>query len=158
MLKKHITLCFLKRSSPHFASIANIGEWINFNSAWNHQKTIFFWWFQEDGSLLIRLTSLKSRDKIWRRSFKTRIKHLWLCQGCFPGTLCNFSGLVLWRRTKTNGFHICISPVIKQKGESQSECSKKTKHTKFSEKRKFLTPWYAHVRFEIRPFALLSWI
>ena len=77
MLTKNITLCFLKGSSPHFASTANLGEWINFNSAWNHQKTIFFWWFQEDRSLLIRLTSLKSRDKIWRRSFKTRVKHLW---------------------------------------------------------------------------------
>ena len=56
-------------------------------------------------------------------------------------------------------------------------CYKKKKHAKFSEKRKFLTPWYTHVRiggqkmfvfrkiwralfscntrFEIRPFALL---
>ena len=30
--------------------------------------------------------------------------------------------------------------VIRQKGESQNECFKKTKHTKFSEKRTFFTP------------------
>ena len=64
--------------------------------------------------------------------------------------------------------------VIRKKGESQNGCFKKTKHAKFSEKRTFLTPWYAHVhpkclffgkfgvfffswntRFEIRPLALL---
>ena len=39
-----------------------------------------------------------------------------------------------------------ISSVIRQKGESQNGCFKKTKHAKFSEKRTFLTPWYAHVR------------
>ena len=33
-----------------------------------------------------------------------------------------------------------ISSVIKQKGESQNGCFKKTKHAKFSEKRIFLTP------------------
>ena len=37
--------------------------------------------------------------------------------------------------------------VIGQKDESQNGCFKKTKHAKFSEKRTFLTPWYAHVRF-----------
>ena len=66
----------------------------------------------------------------------------------------------------------------KVKGESQNGCFKKTKHAKFSEKRTFLIPWYAHVgvrimglemfifrkilralfsrntRFEIHPFAL----
>ena len=53
--------------------------------------------------------------------------------------------------------------VIRQKGESQNGCFKKAKHAKFSEKRTFFTPWYAHTRsllswntrFEIRPFALL---
>ena len=39
-----------------------------------------------------------------------------------------------------------LSTVIRQKGESQNGCFKKTKHAKFSEKRRFLTPWYAHVR------------
>ena len=36
------------------------------------------------------------------------------------------------------------SPVIRQKGESQSGCFKKTKHVQFPEKRTFLTPWHAH--------------
>ena len=32
----------------------------------------------------------------------------------------------------------------RQKGESQNGCFKKTRHTKFSEKRTFLTRWYTH--------------
>ena len=36
---------------------------------------------------------------------------------------------------------MCISSAIRQNGESQSGCYKKTKHTKFSERRTFLTPW-----------------
>ena len=36
------------------------------------------------------------------------------------------------------------SPVIRQKGESQNGCFKKTKHAKFPDKRTFLTCWYAH--------------
>ena len=35
--------------------------------------------------------------------------------------------------------------VIRQKGESQNGWFKKTEHAKFSEKRTFLTPWYAHI-------------
>ena len=35
---------------------------------------------------------------------------------------------------------------LRQKGDSQNECFKKTKDAKFSEKRTFLTTWYAHVR------------
>ena len=35
---------------------------------------------------------------------------------------------------------------IRQKGESQNGCFKKTNHAKFSEKRIFLTPWHTHVR------------
>ena len=42
------------------------------------------------------------------------------------------------------------SLVIRQKGKSQNECFKKTKHARFSEKRTFLTPWYAHVGGRIR--------
>ena len=45
---------------------------------------------------------------------------------------------------------IMKSSVIKQKGESQNGCFKKTKLAKFSEERTFLTPWYAHVRLRIR--------
>ena len=37
----------------------------------------------------------------------------------------------------------CISSAIRQKGEFQNWCCKKTKHAKFSEKRAFLTSWYA---------------
>ena len=39
-----------------------------------------------------------------------------------------------------------ISMVIRQKDESQNGGNKKVKHAKFSEKRTFLTPWYAHVQ------------
>ena len=44
------------------------------------------------------------------------------------------------------------SSVIRQKGESHIECFKKTKHVKFSEKRTFLTPWYAHAPVGIRGY------
>ena len=47
---------------------------------------------------------------------------------------------------KTSIWDIEKTSVIRQKGESQNGCFKKTKHAKFSEKRTFLTPWYAHVR------------
>ena len=65
------------------------------------------------------------------------------------------------------------SSVIRQKGESQNGCLKKTRHAKFSKKRIFLTPCVSggkkcsffgkfggalfslNTRFEIRPFALL---
>ena len=38
------------------------------------------------------------------------------------------------------------SSAIRQKGGSQNRCYKKAKKAKFSEKRTFLTVWYAHVR------------
>ena len=38
-----------------------------------------------------------------------------------------------------------FSLAIRQKDESQNGCFKKTKQAKFSEKRTFLTPWYAHI-------------
>ena len=40
----------------------------------------------------------------------------------------------------------CSSLVIRQKSESQNGGNKKAKYAKFSEKRTFFTPWYAHVR------------
>ena len=49
-----------------------------------------------------------------------------------------------------------ITSVIRQKGKSQSRCFKKTKQAKFSEKRKFLTPWYAHVRKQKSIYVLLN--
>ena len=52
-----------------------------------------------------------------------------------------------------------LSSVIRQKGESQNGCFKKTKHSKFSEMFVFRKIWRAlfswNIRFEIRPFALL---
>ena len=39
--------------------------------------------------------------------------------------------------------------VIRQKEESQNRCFQKAKHVKFSAKRTFLTPWYAHIRADI---------
>ena len=52
------------------------------------------------------------------------------------------------------------SSVMRQKGESQNGCFKKTKHAKFSEEIfVFRKIWHAlfswNTRFEIRPFALL---
>ena len=55
----------------------------------------------------------------------------------------------LYNVSSSNKKHSRNSSVIRQKGEShesQNGCFMKTKHTKFSEKRTFLTPWYAHVR------------
>ena len=52
-----------------------------------------------------------------------------------------------------------LSSVIRQKGESQNGCFKKTKHTKYSKKRTYLNPCYAHITgFEILPFAFLPTI
>ena len=47
------------------------------------------------------------------------------------------------------------SSVIRQKGESQNGCFKKAKHVKFSKKRTFLTPWYAHLR--VRNVCFSAW-
>ena len=41
---------------------------------------------------------------------------------------------------------LIITSAIRQKGESQNGCYKKTKHAKVFEKRTFRTPWYAHAR------------
>ena len=48
---------------------------------------------------------------------------------------------------------ISITSVIRQKGESQNGCFKKTKHAKFSEKQIFLTAWYEHIRVRTRTYA-----
>ena len=42
------------------------------------------------------------------------------------------------------------SLVIGQKGESQHGGNKKAKHTKFSEKQTFFTPWYVNICVRIR--------
>ena len=49
------------------------------------------------------------------------------------------------------------SLVIRQKDASQNRCFKKTKQAKFSEKRLFLTPWYAYARLSENLAALFSW-
>ena len=53
----------------------------------------------------------------------------------------------------------CISSIIRQTGEYQNGCYKKTKQCKYSGKATFLTPWYVYVscntRFENCPFAIL---
>ena len=50
----------------------------------------------------------------------------------------------VWHWAKTNyqahWYSQIQLPVIRQKGQSQNGCFKKTKHVKFSEKRTFLTP------------------
>ena len=47
--------------------------------------------------------------------------------------------------------------VIRQKGESQTGCFKKIKHVKFSDKRTFLTPWYALLGTSVLRFVLLPY-
>ena len=63
--------------------------------------------------------------------------------------VCNSINLKFFTRLRT----FFSWSMIRQKGESQNGCFKKTKHAKFSEKKKFLPPdthtlsypWYAHV-------------
>ena len=58
-----------------------------------------------------------------------------------------FSRFILFQiwieKTNTPNLQNINSPVIRQKDESQNGCFKKTKHAKYTEKRTFLTPWYA---------------
>ena len=49
---------------------------------------------------------------------------------------------VTMKTTKNMGRLKFKSSVIRQKGQSQNGCYKKTKLTKFSNKETFLTPWY----------------
>ena len=43
-----------------------------------------------------------------------------------------------------------MSVIRRQKDESRNGSNKKTKNAKFSEKKTFVTPWYAHGRTRIR--------
>ena len=57
--------------------------------------------------------------------------------------------LQLWALKATgilSNMEVLNSSLIRRKGESQNGRFKKRKHAKFSEKRTFLTTWYAHVR------------
>ena len=64
-----------------------------------------------------------------------------ICSLCIPRSdlSCHEIMIVLLKKN-------VILSVIRQKGESQNGCFKKTEYAKFSEKQKFFTPWYAHVR------------
>ena len=46
----------------------------------------------------------------------------------------------------------------KAKGKSQNGCFKKTKHAKFSEKRTFLIPWYAHDEVFFKTYNITSYL
>ena len=82
------------------------------------------------------VVNLKIIMLIPRCSKRLKLKLLlWLLQNLFLPFQKNF--------TKDRW---CCSSVIKQKDESQNWCYKKTKHAKFSEKRTYLTPWYAQTR------------
>ena len=57
------------------------------------------------------------------------------------------------KKSTTNSLNVKVnSSVIRQKGESQNGCFKKTKHAKFSEKRTFPTPWYILLSPTSKPF------
>ena len=69
---------------------------------------------------------------LWEIITKLRLIQLWI-------------KLRLKSKVKFRSSHGKLS-VIRQKGEFQNGCFKKTKHAKFSEKLTYFTPWYAHVR------------
>ena len=58
-----------------------------------------------------------------------------------------FQYKILLYPTRRPRHQFYISSVIKQKQKSQKRCFKKTKHAKFSEKRRFLTPTRTRSRF-----------
>ena len=67
---------------------------------------------------------------------------------CFQNTShVRMMETVIMHKSFCKSFH---TSVIRQKGESQNRGNKKAKHAKFSEKRTFLTPWYAYVRVRVR--------
>ena len=100
----------------------------------------------------------KQVHRIFRSTFPSSLEPMILeivaCPVCFIVT--TFNDLLNWILSlilmsslliSTIGCMICYhSSVIRQKGESQNGCFKKTKHAKYSEKQTFFTPWYAHVR------------
>ena len=120
------------------------------------------------------IRTLFTQCVLWKMSCnfikKETLAQLFSCQFCeiFKNTI--FTEHV--RGTASNYYYlrwVHSSSVTRQGGESLNRCLKNTKHTKCSEGRTFLTPWYAlfvfrkiwfalfslNTRFEIRPFALL---
>ena len=63
-----------------------------------------------------------------------------------------YEAIWMLRKSTTLPTFICPFAIIRQKGESQNGCFKKTKHAKLSENRTFLTPWYAHIRTFLTPW------
>ena len=107
-------------------------------SLWNNdinvpdsEKKLFHWQLQMF-SVRITFRSFSLSEKFQIRSV--------------PSLYFTLFGLVQTRKTPyLDTFHAVIhslikSSVIRQKGESENGLYKKTKDTKFSEKRKFLTP------------------
>ena len=72
---------------------------------------------------------------------------------------CNLLAEVTFQSKDIESSAYDSSSVIRQKGESQNGCYKKTKHDKFSEKQTFLTPfgvlWFLLTR--VLRFALLPY-
>ena len=60
-------------------------------------------------------------------------------------SLYQFYNINRWRTLKNIEKQDCSS-IVREKGEFQNGCFKKTKHAKFSWERTFLTPWYSHAR------------
>ena len=74
-------------------------------------------------------------------NFLFNCKNYLQIKGCVMGTICAPAYANIFMDHFERKY---ISSVIRQKGESQNACFKKTKHAKFYEKWTFLTPWYAH--------------
>ena len=96
-------------------------------TSWNHQSKSMDWFLCDNDLRHERVNSFIKFDILM-----------------FCGKWRNF---IFFRRmrgnTKMRRDIIQKSSAIRLKDESQYLCYKKTKHVKFSEKRTFLTPWYA---------------
>ena len=94
---------------------------------------------------------------IWMTAFTLRHSKVTFSDGSFWLLSHESRGLV---RNLISRFLKQMPSIIRQKGKSSNGCFKKIKHAKFSEKRSFLTPWHADIRFfwntrfEIRALAL----
>ena len=91
--------------------------------------------FTKRREIRLKKAPWENKDRCWERK-----------------TLCTFTHVILLLATLQFHQNETIkrmkrlrwnSSVIRQKGESQNGCFKKRKHAKFSEKRRFLTLWYA---------------
>ena len=127
----------IKRNLDHKANDANRHIWsssINFRffgrKSWSQQKLakrslILQYSFAQKASLILQYLNSLNIIKNILPQYSQIITHF-----------TNFPANMFLVGVRKN-----ISSVIRQKGESQNGCFKKTKHAKFSEKRTFLTPW-----------------